>query len=76
MTPGTTKRMLIMLAVAGAIVGGVVWFQHFKNTMTAKAIKGMANPPQTVPGSTRWGSAACAPCRPRSSSVAFNDSNA
>ena len=48
MTPGTPKRMLIMLAIAGAIVGGVVWFQHFKNTMTAKAIKGMANPPQTV----------------------------
>jgi len=27
MTKGTTKRMIIMLIVAGVIVGGVVWFQ-------------------------------------------------
>ena len=48
MTKGTTKRMIIMLSIAAVIVGGVVWFQHFKNTMTAKGIKGQANPPQTV----------------------------
>lgn len=48
MTQGTTKRMIIMLIIAAVIVGGVVAFQGFKNTMIAKAIKGQANPPQTV----------------------------
>lgn len=48
MTQGTTKRMIIMLITAAVIVGGVVAFQGFKNTMIAKAIKGQANPPQTV----------------------------
>ncbi|MEW6558861.1 MAG: efflux RND transporter periplasmic adaptor subunit [Pseudomonadota bacterium] len=48
MTQGTTKRMIIMLIIAAVLIGGVVWFQHFKNTMIGKAIKGMANPPQTV----------------------------
>jgi membrane fusion protein (multidrug efflux system) len=48
MTKGTTKRMLIMLIIAAVLVGGVVWFQGFKNSMIAKAIKGMSNPPQTV----------------------------
>ncbi len=48
MTPGTTKRMIIMLIIAGVIVGGVVGFQTFKNSMIAKGIKGAANPPQTV----------------------------
>lgn len=48
MTQGTTKRMIIMLIIAAIVIGGVVWFQHFKNTMIGKAIKGMANPPQTV----------------------------
>jgi membrane fusion protein (multidrug efflux system) len=48
MTKGTTKRMIIMLIIAGAIVGGVVAFQGFKNSMIAKAIKGQSNPPQTV----------------------------
>ncbi|MDD5000997.1 MAG: efflux RND transporter periplasmic adaptor subunit [Thiomonas arsenitoxydans] len=48
MTKGTTKRMIIMLIIAAVLVGGVVWFQHFKNTMIAKAIKGQSNPPQTV----------------------------
>jgi len=40
--------MIIMLILAGVIVGGVVAFQGFKNTMIGKAIKGQANPPQTV----------------------------
>ena len=48
MTKGTTKRMIIMLIIAAVVLGGVVWFQHFKSTMIAKAIKGMSNPPQTV----------------------------
>ncbi|MBW4048525.1 MAG: efflux RND transporter periplasmic adaptor subunit [Proteobacteria bacterium] len=48
MTKGTTKRMIIMLIIAAIVLGGVVWFQSFKTTMIAKAIKGMANPPQTV----------------------------
>lgn len=48
MTKGTTKRMIIMLVIAVVVVGGVVWFQHFKTVMIGKAIKGMANPPQTV----------------------------
>ena len=48
MAKGTAKRMIIMLVIAAVIVGGVVGFQQFKNTMIAKAIKGGANPPQTV----------------------------
>ncbi|MGE5087972.1 MAG: efflux RND transporter periplasmic adaptor subunit [Candidatus Levyibacteriota bacterium] len=48
MAKGTVKRMIIMLVIAAVIVGGVVGFQQFKNTMIAKAIKGGANPPQAV----------------------------
>jgi len=48
MAKGTVKRMIIMLVIAAVIVGGVVGFQQFKNTMIAKAIKGGANPPQSV----------------------------
>lgn len=48
MTKGTTKRMIIMLIIAGLILGGLVWFQGFKNKMIAKAIRGQSNPPQTV----------------------------
>lgn len=48
MTRGTTKRMIIMLIIAGVIVGGVVAFQIFKNSMIEKGIKGGANPPQSV----------------------------
>src|SRR3569623_3775498 len=40
--------MSFMLILAGVIVGGVVAFQGFKTTMIGKAIKGQANPPQTV----------------------------
>jgi membrane fusion protein (multidrug efflux system) len=40
--------MIIMLVIAAAVVGGLVWFQHFKTAMIGKAIKGQANPPQTV----------------------------
>jgi membrane fusion protein (multidrug efflux system) len=48
MTKGTTKRMIIMLIIAGVIVGGVVGFQTFKNKMIAKSIKGGGMPSQTV----------------------------
>ena len=48
MSKGTTKRMIIMLAIAAVIIGGIFGFQQFKNTMIAKAIKGQALPPQTV----------------------------
>jgi len=48
MTKGTTKRMIIMLIIAGVVVGGVVGFQTFKNKMIAKSIKGGGIPPQTV----------------------------
>jgi membrane fusion protein (multidrug efflux system) len=48
MTKGTTKRMIIMLVIAAVLIGGVVWFQHFKTIMIGKAIKGQSNPPQTV----------------------------
>jgi len=48
MTPGTTKRMIVMLVVAAAIMGGVVAFQGFKTKMIAKSIQAQANPPQTV----------------------------
>ena len=48
MTKGTTKRMIIMLIIAAVIIGGVVAFQGFKNTVIAKIIKSQSNPPQTV----------------------------
>ncbi len=48
MTPGTTKRMIIMLIISGVIVGGIVGFQTFKNTMIGNAIRGAASPTQTV----------------------------
>ena len=48
MAKGTATRMIVMLIIAAAILGGVVWFQQFKQTMMAKGIKGQANPPQTV----------------------------
>lgn len=58
MTQGTTKRMIVMLVIAGALGAGVVWFQHFKNGMIAKAIGARANPTQTVStlvvGETLW----------------------
>jgi membrane fusion protein (multidrug efflux system) len=40
--------MILMLLIAGAMVGGVVWFQHFRNTMIAQSIRASANPPQSV----------------------------
>lgn len=48
MAKGTTKRMVVMLVIAAILIGGMVWFTRFKNTMIEKAIKGGANPPQTV----------------------------
>lgn len=48
MTKATTKRMLIMLAIAAVLMGGVIGFQTFKTRMIAKAILGAGIPPQTV----------------------------
>src|SRR5574337_1528264 len=48
MTGRTVKRMVIMLVIAAILIGAMTWFTHFKNTMIAKAIKGQANPPETV----------------------------
>ncbi len=48
MAKGTATRMLVMLLIVAALGAGVVWFQQFKQTMASKAIRGQANPPQTV----------------------------
>lgn len=48
MAKGTWLRMLIMLALASALFGGLYAFQYFRNTMIEKAIKSQAQPPQTV----------------------------
>ncbi len=48
MTKGTTKRMIIMLLIATIIFGGIYAFQQFRNKMIQQAIKGQANPPQSV----------------------------
>ncbi|MBN8765389.1 MAG: efflux RND transporter periplasmic adaptor subunit [Thiobacillus sp.] len=48
MTRGTTLRMIIMLIIAGVLVGGLVAFQGFKTSMIEKGIKGTSNPPQAV----------------------------
>ena len=48
MTKGTTKRMIIMLLLAATVFGGIYGFQQFRNKMIQQAIKGQANPPQTV----------------------------
>lgn len=48
MTKTQIKPLIVMLLVAGLILGAVVGFQLFKNRMIAQAIKGQANPPQTI----------------------------
>ena len=48
MTKGTTKRMVIMLLIAALVFGGIYAFQQFRNKMIQQAIKGQANPPQSV----------------------------
>jgi len=40
--------MIIMLIIAGVLVGGLVAFQDFKTSMIEKGIKGTSNPPQAV----------------------------
>ncbi len=47
-TARTTLRMIIMLVIAAALIGGVTWFHGFKGRMIAKYMKGMAHMPQTV----------------------------
>src|SRR5215472_5699341 len=42
------KRMVIMLALVGVVLGGFFWFQNFKATMIKKFMAAAASPPQTV----------------------------
>jgi len=43
-----TKRMVIMLAAAAIVFGGIFGFQAFKAAMIKKFISAMGSPPQTV----------------------------
>jgi membrane fusion protein (multidrug efflux system) len=43
-----TKRMVIMLVLAGLIFGGIFGFQAFKGRMMKKFMSSMGNAPQTV----------------------------
>ncbi len=43
-----TKRMVIMLVLAGAVFGGIFGFQAFKGHMMKKFMSSMGNAPQTV----------------------------
>ncbi len=43
-----TKRMVIMLVLAGLIFGGIFGFQAFKGKMMKKFMSSMGNAPQTV----------------------------
>lgn len=40
--------MIIMLVIAGVLIGAVSWFHVFKGHMISKYMKSMSNPPQTV----------------------------
>jgi len=42
------KRMVIMLAAVGVVLGAFFWFQSFKATMIKKYMASAASPPQTV----------------------------
>src|SRR6185437_12710294 len=52
------KRLVIMLAVTGLVLGAVFGFQAFKSVMIGKFLKTLATPPQTVSTmaaqSTEW----------------------
>ncbi len=48
MVKGTTKRMIIMLLLSAAVLGGIYAFQQFRNKMIQQSIRGQANPPQSV----------------------------
>ena len=43
-----TKRMVIMLVLAGVVFGGIFGFQAFKGKMMKKFMSSMGNAPQTV----------------------------
>ena len=43
-----TKRMVLMLVIAGLIVGGIFGFQAFKSRMIKKYLSSQGVPPQTV----------------------------
>jgi membrane fusion protein (multidrug efflux system) len=42
------RRMILMLAVMGVVLGGYFWFQGFKAKMIHGFLASMSNPPQTV----------------------------
>ena len=42
------RRMIVMLVVLGAVLGGYFYFQQFKAKMIHGFLASMANPPQTV----------------------------
>ena len=42
------RRMIVMLVVIGAVLGGYFYFQQFKAKMIHGFLASMANPPQTV----------------------------
>jgi len=46
------KRMVIMLALTGLVLGAVFGFQAFKSVMIAKFMTTLSNPPQTVSTTT------------------------
>jgi membrane fusion protein, multidrug efflux system len=47
-TATMTKRMVIMLVLAGVVFGGIFGFQAFKGHMMKKFMSSMGNAPQTV----------------------------
>src|SRR5277367_3842658 len=42
------RRMILMLVLVGAVLGGYFYFQQFKAKMIHGFLASMANPPQTV----------------------------
>ncbi|MGD9598557.1 MAG: efflux RND transporter periplasmic adaptor subunit [Steroidobacteraceae bacterium] len=46
--PNLRKRLVIMLAIVGALFALLIGFNTFKGIMIGKAMKSMGNPPQTV----------------------------
>lgn len=46
------KRMIVMLAVMGAVFGALAWFVNFRSLMIGKVMASLADPPQTVSTTT------------------------
>jgi membrane fusion protein (multidrug efflux system) len=47
-----TKRMIIMLAIVGAVFAGLAWFVQFRAGLIKNALAALADPPQTVSTTT------------------------